>query len=299
MPPSKGQWPTEQRNRASRNLDRLSTLAILRVTNREDKKVAAAVGRELRSIARAVDAIVASLGREGRLFYVGAGTSGRLAVLDAAECPPTFGVAPRTVQAVMAGGRRALFRAIEDAEDSSARGMRDLKKRKVTSQDVVVGLAASGVTPYVLGAIGYARRCKAMTVGVTSNAGSPLARLARIPIVVDVGPEVLAGSSRMKAGTAQKMVLNMLSTTAMARLGKVYDNWMIRMSLSNRKLRERGLHLLMEASGCGMSAAGDAMRQSRHDLRIALLMLKRGIGARGARAALARARGNLRAALGE
>lgn len=277
----------------------MSTTAILRLMNREDRKVAQAVGREIRAIARAVDAIVRSIRRGGRVFYVGAGTSGRLAVLDVTECPPTFGVSPRLFQALIAGGRRALTGAVEGAEDSYANGARDLKRKNLSSRDVVVGITASGATPYVLGALAYARKRNAVTAGVTSNRTSMLARIARIRIVPDVGAEVITGSSRLKAGTAQKMVLNMLSTAAMVRLGNVYEDWMIGAALTNRKLRERGLRMLAEASGRGVSAAEDALRQSGHNLREALVMLKKGATAREARARLKRAGGNLRRALGE
>jgi N-acetylmuramic acid 6-phosphate etherase len=290
---------TEQRNPRSRGLDLLPTRGILRVINREDGRVAAAVGRELPQIARAVDAIVRALARGGRLIYVGAGTSGRLATLDAAECLPTFGLVPRLVQAVVAGGQRALVRAVEGAEDSASQGARDLAAKNVKPTDVVVGLTASGSTPYVLGALACARRRRAVTVGVTSNRKSPVARLATITIAPQVGPEVVAGSTRMKAGTAQKLVLNMLSTAAMVRLGHVYDNWMIDAALTNRKLRRRGLRILEQATGASVSEAARALRQSNHNLRLALVMLKTGADADAARRRLRQAGGNLRRALGE
>lgn len=297
---------TEQRNPRSRGLDLLSTREILRVINREDARVPAAVARELPKVARAVDAIVQALRRGGRLIYVGAGTSGRLATLDAAECPPTFGVPPRLVEAVVAGGRRALTQAVEGAEDSAAQGAKDLAAKKITANDVVVGLTASGSTPYVLGALAYATRRGAVAVGVTSNRRSPLARLAGIIIAPQVGPEVIAGSTRMKAGTAQKLVLNMLSTAAMARLGHVYDNWMIDVALSSQKLRQRGLRILEQATGASTAEAQRALRQVRrasrqrkHDLRLALIMLKTGVDVAEARRRLNRAGGDLRKALGE
>jgi N-acetylmuramic acid 6-phosphate etherase len=261
--------------------------------------VAQAVARELPQIARAVDAIVRGLRRGGRLIYVGAGTSGRLAMLDAAECPPTFGVPRRMVQAVVAGGRRALVRAVEGAEDSETQGARDLRAKRVTANDVVVGLTASGSTPYVLGALGYARRRGAVTVGVTSNRQSPLARVAVITIAPQTGPEVITGSTRMKAGTAQKLALNMLSTAAMVRLGRVYDNWMIDVALTNRKLRQRGLRILEQVSGVSVSEAERALRQAGHDLRVALVMLKTGTNAAQAKRRLRAAQGNLRKALRE
>ncbi len=288
---------TEQRNLRSRGLDRKTTLAILRILNREDARVASAVRAELGSIARAVDAIVEALRSGGRLIYVGAGTSGRLAVLDAAECPPTFGTPPRMVRALIAGGTRALRQAVEGAEDSSSQGARDARRARISRRDAVVGLSASGTTPYVLGALVYARRQGAVTIGVTSNRNSPLAREPRVAIVPDTGPEVIAGSTRLKAGTAQKMILNLLSTTSMARLGRIYENWMIRVALTNRKLRRRGVRILEEASGASPAAAQRALRQSGHDLPTALVMLKTGTGPREARERLARADGSIRKAL--
>jgi N-acetylmuramic acid 6-phosphate etherase len=276
----------------------MSTPAMLRALNREDASVAGAVRRALPAIARAVDAAASALRNGGRLFYVGAGTSGRLAALDAAECPPTFGTSPKKVQAVIAGGRRALTGAVEGAEDSAKNGARDLARRGVSRRDVVAGIAASGETPYVLGAIQYAKRHGAVTIGVTSNRGSTLGRRARIAIVVQTGPEAVTGSTRLKAGTAQKMVLNLLSTAVMARLGRVYDNWMIGVALTNHKLQARGLRILREATGAEASQAAHALRQSGHDLRVALIMLKAGVDAGEARRRLTRARGELRRALG-
>ncbi len=265
--------------------------------NREDATVALAVRRELPRIARAVDAIVKSLRRGGTLFYVGAGTSGRLAVLDAAECPPTFGTPPGMVRAIIAGGERALRHAVEGAEDSAANGARDLRRAGVSRRDVVVGIAASGTTKYVLGALDFARRRGALTVGVTSNPRSPVARKARISIAPDTGPEAIAGSTRMKAGTAQKMVLNMLSTAAMVRLGRVYENWMVHVALTNQKLRRRGARILEEAAGVSLSAAEHALHQAGHDLPAALVMLKTGASGREAQRQLAAAGGNVRQAL--
>ena len=288
---------TEQRNPRTRGLDRKSTIEILRAINREDVQVPLAVRRVLPQIGRAVDAIVRSFESGGRLIYVGAGTSGRLAVLDASECPPTFGTPPKMVQATIAGGDRALRRAVEGAEDSASSGARDLRRVGVTRNDVVVGIAASGRTPYVLGALGLARQRGATTVGVTSNRVSPVARAAQIAITPETGPEVVAGSTRMKAGTAQKLVLNMLSTAAMIRIGRVYENWMVGVALTNQKLRRRAVRILGEASGISASAAGHALRRAGHDLPTALVMAKTGVGLSGARKALARARGNVRKAL--
>ena len=267
--------------------------------NREDRKVAISVGREIPSIARAVDAVVSGIRKGGRLIYVGAGTSGRLAVLDAAECPPTFGVAPAIVQALIAGGEEALTGAVEGAEDSVGDAVRDLRPRRLKPNDIVVGIAASGTTPYVLSALSFARKRGATTIAVTSNRKAPIARSAQIVIATEVGPEVVTGSTRLKAGTSQKLVLNMLSTAAMVRLGHVYDNLMIDVALTNEKLRKRGLRILTEASSVDPSAAEHALRQSGHNLRAALVMLNNGVSAKSARARLALAKGNLRQALGE
>ncbi len=272
---------------------------IVRLMNREDRKVAVAVGRQSVAIVRAVDAIVSGIRKGGRLIYIGAGSSGRMGVLDAAECPPTFGTSPKQVQALIAGGRRAITRAVEGAEDSERNGERDLRAKKLTRNDVVVGIAASGTTPYVVGALNYARRRGATTVAVTSNLHMPVGRLAKIVIAPEVGPEVLTGSTRLKAGTSQKMVLNMLSTAVMTRLGHVYDNLMIDMMLTNEKLADRALRILAEASGKKVSAAKHALRAAGHDLRVALVMLKLRIGAAEAKKKLKEVRGDLRKALGE
>lgn len=290
---------TEQRNPRTRGLDLLPTFEMLRAINLEDSAVAGAVRRELPAITRSVDAIAAAMRRGGRLIYTGAGTSGRLAALDAAECPPTFGVSPQKIQAVIAGGRRALTAAVEGAEDSAVAGARDLAARKISSKDVIVGLTASGSTPYVLGALRYARGRGAVTIGVTCNRRASIARVARILIAPDVGAEALAGSTRMKAGTAQKLVLNMLSTAALVKLGHVYDNWMVNVALTNSKLRRRAVRILEEAAGASVSDAERALRQAGHDLRVALVMLKRGLDGPAAKQRLTRARGDLRAALGE
>jgi len=299
LPKHREQRRTEQRNRASKQLDHMSAIAIVRLMNREDRRVPRAIARELPNIARAVDEIVARMTLGGRLVYVGAGTSGRLGVLDASECPPTFGIPPRLVRALIAGGSRAITQSVEGAEDNEQNARRDLTKIKLSNLDSVVGLAASGTTPYVLGAVALAKKRGALTIGVTSNQHSPLAKAVRIPIAVEVGPEVLTGSTRLKAGTAQKMVLNMLSTATMVRLGHAYENLMIDLTRSNEKLRGRANRILMEASGKDVSAAQHALRQSEHNLRVALVMLKRKVSAANARKLLKRSNGSLRAALGE
>jgi N-acetylmuramic acid 6-phosphate etherase len=294
---SKPPRATEQRNPRTRGLDSKSTREILRAIHREDATVARAVAKAIPEIGRAVDAIVHALQSGGRLFYVGAGTSGRLATLDAAEIPPTFGTPSRLVQAVIAGGRRALTHAVEGAEDNRAQGARDMANRRVSRKDVVVGIAASGSTPYVLGALEFARRRGAVTIGVTSNPRSPLSSLAAIGVVTETGPEAITGSTRMKAGTAQKMVLNMLSTAAMVRIGRVYDNWMIGVALTNQKLRARGLRILAEASGATVAEATRALRQSGHSMPVALIILKSGVTAREAQRHLRNAGGNIRKAM--
>ncbi|HEX4545477.1 MAG TPA: N-acetylmuramic acid 6-phosphate etherase [Candidatus Acidoferrum sp.] len=290
---------TEQGNPASRNLDRMTAREIVRLMNREDRNVAAAVGREIPAIARAVDAIVAGIRKGGRLIYAGAGSSGRMGVLDAAECPPTFGTSTKLVQALIAGGRRAVTGAVEGAEDSVRNAERELRERKLTRNDVVVGITASGTTPYVLAAMKFARGRGATTVAITSNRRMPVARLAKIVIAAEVGPEVLTGSTRLKAGTAQKMVLNMLSTAVMVRLGHVYENLMIDVVQTNEKVAERALRILAEASGKSVSAAEHALRAAGHNMRAALVMLKLKVDAHGARKLISRVDGNLRKALGE
>jgi N-acetylmuramic acid 6-phosphate etherase len=277
----------------------MSAIEIVRLMNREDRKVAPAVGRELASISKAVDGIVTRMRKGGRLIYVGAGTSGRLGVLDASECPPTFGVPPSLVLGLIAGGRRAVTRPVEGGEDNEGNARRDLKKVGLGRNDTLVGIAASGSTPYVLAALGFARKRGALTIAVTVNRTSLLAKSAEIAITPDVGPEVLTGSTRLKAGTAQKMVLNMLSTATMVRLGHAYENLMIDLTRTNRKLRDRAKRILVEATGKSVSEAEHALRQSKHDLRLALIMLKRGIAADQARTALVASRGDLRRALGE
>jgi N-acetylmuramic acid 6-phosphate etherase len=290
---------TEQRNPESMNLDRLSTEEIICLMNKEDRKIAAAVAQEIPAITRAVEAIVNGIRNGGRLFYVGAGSSGRLGVLDAAECAPTFGTPRTLVQALIAGGKRAVTNAVEGAEDSTKNGERDLAAKRLTHNDVVVGIAASGTTPYVLGALKHAVKRKATTVAVTANREMPVARLAKILIAPEVGPEVLTGSTRLKAGTAQKMVLNMLSTAAMVRLGHAYENLMIDLLSTNQKLCDRSLRILVEASGKSVSAARHALRKSGHDLRVALVMLKKNIDVLEAEESLKSAGGSLRRALGE
>lgn len=262
---------TEQRNPASEGLDLKPTREILRLINREDRKVALAVGKTLPQIERAVELASNALASGGRMIYLGAGTSGRLGVLDAAECIPTFGT--DQVIGILAGGHRAMFQPTEVSEDDPRRAARDLRRLRFNRQDVLVGISASGRTPYTLGGLRYARRLKAKTIALTSNPLDPLCRLADVSIVPVVGPEVVAGSTRMKAGTAAKLVLNMLSTAAMIRRGRVLSGWMIRVQVKNEKLRKRGQRILMKLAGVSGVKAAAALERSRRNLPVALLML--------------------------
>lgn len=289
---------TERQNPESARIGLASTVEILRIINREDARVTGAVAREIPNIARAVDAIVERLREGGRLFYVGAGTSGRLGVLDASECPPTFNTPPTMVQGVIAGGVRALYRATEASEDSPSTGRRDLQKRRLSARDAVVGLTASGRTPYVLGALRYARARGAVAVAVTCNPDAEAARVAEITIAPVVGPEVIAGSTRMKAGTAQKLVLNMISTAVMVRLGHVYGNFMVNVHQKNRKLRERARTILQRLLGLDRAAASRALGRAGGDLKVAIAMERLSLGRAAAERLLRRYGGNLAAALG-
>lgn len=265
---------TEQINPNSTEIDSLPTLEALRLVNAEDQQVARAVAEVLPQIAHAVDGIVERLKGGGRLFYVGTGTSGRLGVLDASECPPTFGVSPDIVQGIIAGGYEACYRAVEASEDDRAAGARDLVARDVNAADAVVGIAASGRTPYTIGAVEYARRVGALTICITCNRETELSHAAEIPIEPIVGPEVIAGSTRLKAGTAQKLVLNMLSTMAMIRLGYVTGNRMSNLQARNIKLRERALRIVMSECGLDQAAAISALEVASWDLRLAIVMQK-------------------------
>src|SRR5262245_40973912 len=288
---------TERQNIATAELDTMSALEIARAINNEDKKVAEAVEKALPQIAQAMDAIAEAIRNGGRLIYVGAGTSGRLAALDASECPPTFGSDPKTVQYVMAGGERALGRATEASEDSRAMGRRDLAKRRPGKNDVVVGVAASGRTPYTIAAVEYARKKGAKTVAVVANPGSELGRAAEIEIVADAGPEAVSGSTRMKAGTVQKMVLNMLTTGAMARLGYIYGNLMVNVHTKNEKLIERGLGILEQAAGVDRTTAARALKAANNQVAVALIMLKGAGDRRHAEKKLKAVKGNVRKAV--
>ena len=290
---------TEQTNLASACIDTLPTEQALRIINAEDQRVAAAVEREIPSIARAVDAIVAALEAGGRLFYLGAGTSGRLGVLDASEIPPTFSASPDMVQGIMAGGEAALSRATETTEDDPAIGARDLSARGFTAKDVLVGIAASGRTPYVLGAVAEARRLGAVTVGICCTPHAELSGAVDFAIVPLVGPEIVAGSTRMKAGTAQKLVLNMLSTAAFIRLGYVYGNLMVNVQPKNEKLVDRARRIVARAAGVTTERAIELLAESGMSVRAAIVMGKAGIARDEAERRLVASRGRVRQALGE
>ena len=290
---------TERSNIRSANLDTKSALQIARLINAEDAKVAPAVKHALPQIAKAIDIIAKGLKRGGRLIYVGAGTSGRIAALDAAECPPTFHNRPETVQYVMAGGSAALGAAVEAREDSRDIGARDMASRKPGKNDVVVGIAASGRTPYTIAAVQYARQRGAKTVAVTCNPNSALEKAAHLAVVVDVGPEVLAGSSRMKAGSAQKMVLNMLSTGAMVRLGYVFGNLMVNVQVKNQKLLERGISILQQITKANRATAARVLGAANHRVPVALVMLLSGVGRSAAERVLRDTGGHVRQAIAE
>ena len=288
---------TEQANPASDSLDSLATEEVLRIINAEDAKVAGAVEREIPAIARAVDAIVAAVEKGGRMFYIGAGTSGRLGVLDASEIPPTFSAAPGMVQGIIAGGETALSRATETTEDDPAIGAGDLRAHGFTAGDVLVGIAASGRTPYVLGAVAAARKMGATTIGISCTPQSELARAADIAITPLVGPEVIAGSTRMKAGTAQKLVLNMLSTAACVRLGYVYGNLMVNVQPKNRKLRDRARRIIAQTAGVSYEHAGELLEQAGSNVRTAIVMARAAIGREEAERRLAAAGGRVSKAI--
>src|SRR5712692_9375097 len=282
---------TEEENPRTTNLSSLSSLEIVSVMNSEDEGVAIAVRAVLPHVARAVDGAVERLRAGGRLFYIGTGTSGRLGVLDAAECPPTFGVAPELVQAVIAGGYEACHRAVEASEDDAQAGARDLEQRGFTKADVVVGIAASGRTPYTVGAVEYARRLGAFTIAITCAPESPITKAAKIAIVPVVGPEVIAGSTRLKAGTAQKLALNMLSTATLTRLGYVTGNRMTNVQTRNAKLRERALQILRAEAGMAEERAREILDSAGGDLPVALVMSRAGCSRDEAASALEKSRG--------
>ena len=288
---------SEDRNPRSMGIDLMPTREILEIINSEDRIVPDAVGKTLPQVARAVDAIVAAFNQGGRLVYIGAGTSGRLGVLDASECPPTFGVPYGMVVGLIAGGPDALMRAAEGAEDRPETGAADVRAISLTARDVVVGIAVSGRTPYVIGALDYAKSLGAVTVGLTCNPASAIAQMAGISIAPVVGPEVLTGSTRLKSGSAQKLVLNMLTTASMIRIGKTYQNLMVDLNASNEKLLARAVRIVMQATDCTMDAAEAALARTGNDVKLAILTTLTGKGVEEARAAMSGAGGFLRRAL--
>lgn len=288
---------SEQRNQASANLDQLSTIELVELLNKEDQKVALAIQPILPAIASAIDVIASALQLGGRLIYIGAGTSGRLGILDASECPPTFGVDSQIVQGIIAGGQQAMFSAQEGAEDDVNAGKNDLTAIELTPQDVVVGIAASGRTPYVIGALNYANELGCQTIAISCNAQSAIAQLANIELTAIVGPEVLTGSSRMKAGTAQKLLLNMLSTGAMIKVGKVYQNLMVDVKASNDKLIERSENIIIEVTGVERQRAKQLLQQANQHVKTAIVMELTGLDYTGAKNKLAEHKGFLRAAI--
>jgi N-acetylmuramic acid 6-phosphate etherase len=293
------QLSTEQILSSARNLDQMSSLEMVRLMNAEDATVAGAVRKALPQVARAIDVVAAGLRAGGRLIYVGAGTSGRLGALDASEIPPTFNTDTRTVQYIMAGGPRALGASTEASEDDTDLAITEIKKRKPGKHDIVLGIASSGRTPFTIAAVEYARRRGSQTIALTCNRNSPLERAAHFAIVTEVGPEVLAGSSRMKAGTAHKMVLNMISTGAMTRLGYVYGNLMVSVWTKNEKLVQRAVRIVEQATGVDHETAAHALKASGNRTPVAVVMLAAGISRTEAVAALKKSRGHVRAAIAQ
>ena len=288
---------TEQRNPNSMNVDSLSALEIVQLMNEEDKQVPLAIEKCLPQIAQAVERIVAAFQQGGRLVYIGAGTSGRLGVLDASECPPTFGVSPEMVKGIIAGGERALRHPIEGAEDSKAQAVVDLQTIHFSSKDVLVGIAASGRTPYVIGALEYAKSLGSVTVSIASNPNSAMANIVDIAIDTVVGPEVLTGSSRLKSGTAQKLVLNMLTTASMILMGKCYQNLMVDVQASNEKLKARAICIVMQATDCDKALAEETLKLADQNAKLAIMMILSGLDRAQAEALLEKHQGKLQLAL--
>ena len=288
---------TESRNSSSLNIDKVSTLDMVKIINNEDKKVALAVEKELVKIAEAIDGIVSGMQKGGRLIYIGAGTSGRLGILDASECPPTYGVSEELVQGIIAGGTEAIFRAKEGAEDSKELAIEDLKSKNITENDTIVGLAASGRTPYVIGGLEYANKIGALTVSITCNANSEVAKVSKVSIAPVVGAEVVTGSTRMKAGTAQKLVLNMLSTGIMIKLGKVYGNLMVDVRATNKKLVERAKKIVCEATGGDREVAEKVLKETNYDVKLSILMILTGLDINEAKEKLTQNKGYIAKAM--
>ncbi|WP_049356091.1 N-acetylmuramic acid 6-phosphate etherase [Haemophilus parainfluenzae] len=288
---------TEQRNPNSMHVDSLSALEIVQLMNQEDKQVPLAIEKCLPQIAQAVECVVAAFQQDGRLVYIGAGTSGRLGVLDASECPPTFGVSPEMVKGIIAGGERALRHPIEGAEDSKAQAVIDLQTIQFSSKDVLVGIAASGRTPYVIGALEYAKSLGSVTVSIASNPNSAMANIVDIAIDTVVGPEVLTGSSRLKSGTAQKLVLNMLTTASMILMGKCYQNLMVDVQASNEKLKARAIRIVMQATDCDKALAEETLKQADQNAKLAIMMILSGLDRAQAETLLEKHQGKFQFAL--
>jgi len=282
---------TESRNQASLTIDQLTTIDMLKVINEEDKKVAFAVEKQLPQIAQAVDKIVEAFQQQGRLIYIGAGTSGRLGILDASECPPTYGTPAEQIMGIIAGGTPAIFKAVENAEDKPEQGQADLQSIQFNYKDILVGIAASGRTPYVVGAMEYAKSQGATVISLCCNPNAPMIGLADIAITPIVGAEVITGSSRMKAGTAQKLVLNMLTTASMIKIGKVFSNLMVDVEASNAKLIERQIQIVIEATSCSRQQAINALEQCNRQCKTAIIMLLMQISAEQAMTLLNENRG--------
>jgi len=292
-----GKLTTESRNQNTLDIDKVSTIEMLTKINEEDKKVAIAVEKEIPQIANAIDRTVERMQNGGRLIYIGAGTSGRLGILDASECPPTYGVSEELVQGVIAGGTEAIFRAQEGAEDSKELAVKDLKERNLNENDVVVGIAASGRTPYVIGGLEYANEIGALTVSVTCNKDSEVSKCAKISIAPVVGPEVVTGSTRLKSGTAQKLVLNMLSTGSMIKLGKVYGNLMVDVQTTNEKLVERAKKIVSEATGLNIEESTKVLNETNFDVKLAIFMVLSSLDKNEAKSKLDEAKGYIAKAL--
>lgn len=288
---------TEQRNPNSMHVDSLSALEIVQLMNEEDKQVPLAIEKCLPQIAQTAECIVTAFQQGGRLVYIGAGTSGRLGVLDASECPPTFGVSPEMVKGIIAGGERALRHPIEGAEDSKAQAVVDLQTIHFSSKDVLVGIAASGRTPYVIGALEYAKSLGSATVSIASNPNSAMANIVDIAIDTVVGPEVLTGSSRLKSGTAQKLVLNMLTTASMILMGKCYQNLMVDVQASNEKLKARAIRIVMQATDCDKALAEETLKQADQNAKLAIMMILSGLDRGQAETLLEKHQGKLQLAL--
>ena len=292
-----GKLTTESRNQDTMNIDKVSTFEMVKLINNEDKKVAEAVEKELHKVAEAIDGIVERMHKGGRLIYIGAGTSGRLGILDASECPPTYGVSEELVQGLIAGGTEAIFRAKEGAEDSKELAVEDLKAKNITENDTVVGLAASGRTPYVIGGLEYANSIRALTVSITCNADSEVSKSSKISIAPVVGAEVVTGSTRLKSGTAQKLVLNMLSTGTMIKLGKVFGNLMVDVKSTNEKLVERAKRIVVEATGVTTDEATKMLDKTDFDVKLAIFMILSGLEINEAKAKLEKNKGYIAKAL--